>query len=102
MPGPDGAAALAADVPPLSWAIQPQFLSELDELQQRAMWLLQQHKAVTVGELAGALDFRPSRVSGFMNGLNRHLAALGCQCFRTETLPSGEQQYVFIPQEPLP
>lgn len=91
-----------ADVRPSPWAIQHQFLSELDELQRHAIWLLQQHRAVTVGELAGALDLRPARVSGFMNGLNRQLAALGCQCFRTETLPSGEQQYVFIPQETRP
>lgn len=89
---------LAEDIHPLG----RQILNELDDLQRRAIWLLQHHQSVTVGELAGALDLRTARVSGFMNGLNRQLAALGCQCFRTETLPSGEQQYVFIPQETDP
>lgn len=80
-------------------SIKPQILNELDNTQRRAIWLLQQHQSVTVGELAGALDLRTARVAGFMHGLNRQLAALGCRCFRIETLPSGEQQYVFTLQE---
>lgn len=94
-----------ADVHPQSFpsvnpsSIKPQILDELDNTQRRAIWLLQQHQSVTVGELAGALDLRTARVAGFMHGLNRQLAALGCRCFLIETLPSGEQQYIFTLQE---
>ncbi len=91
-----GAGDETDDRPPLS----PTVLDELDKRQRRALWLLSENGSVSLSELAEGLDTRKARIPGFMNGLDRQLQALGYRCFRSETLPTGEPQYVFIPQEP--
>lgn len=71
----------------------------LDTRQRRALWALSENGSATASELAETLDMRLARVPGFMNGLDRQLAALGHRCFRSETLPSGEPHYIYRPRE---
>jgi hypothetical protein len=58
--------------------------------------LLHQNGTAKSRDLATAIGRPPARVSGFMTQLNRKLTRLGVECFRTETLPSGESQYQYV------
>lgn len=73
-------------------------VAQLDPSERAALVLLHQNGTAKTRDLATAVGKPAPRVSGFMTQLNRKLTRLGVECFRTETLPSGESQYQYVPR----
>ncbi|MFO0761832.1 MAG: BREX-2 system phosphatase PglZ [Byssovorax sp.] len=73
-------------------------LALLDASERAALTCVAQNKHVRMSDLSASLQRPQTRVPGLMSRLITKLHAGGFPCIRREPLPSGEDQYVYVPQ----